>query len=114
MSSHAVGKWHLGANTLSTLPTGRGFETHIGYVNGAEDHFTHTVADAYDFSRNVAPLPELNNTWSTRVFAAEAEAVIAQFGTGGARAGERMFLYLAFQVRELHVHGCIPDSVERV
>jgi len=38
--THAVGKWHCGMSTYSKTPHGRGFDTHFGYFEGAEDHFT--------------------------------------------------------------------------
>lgn len=34
----AVGKWHLGANTVEATPVGRGFSSHTGYWSGAEDY----------------------------------------------------------------------------
>jgi len=38
--THATGKWHCGAATPRHTPHGRGFDTHLGYFDGAEDHFT--------------------------------------------------------------------------
>lgn len=39
-ATHAVGKWHAGMATKAHTPHGRGFDTHLGYFSGAEDHFT--------------------------------------------------------------------------
>ena len=39
-ASHMVGKWHAGAATLGHIPTGRGFESSFGYLDGANDYYT--------------------------------------------------------------------------
>ena len=96
-SSHLVGKYHLGQNTMATLPTSRGFESHRGYLSGAEDYVTHETTGAFDFSDNLRPAVEYNGSFSTRVFTNRAIDIISDFGVGGTRAGESMFLYLAYQ-----------------
>jgi len=34
----AVGKWHCGARSPSNLPINRGFDHHLGFLKGGEDH----------------------------------------------------------------------------
>ena len=94
-SAHMVGKWHLGANTVNATPTGRGFESHVGYWSGAEDYETHTVSNTYDFFDGLTPAVALNNTWSTRIFTDAATAIIAAHAA--APSPPPLFLYLAFQ-----------------
>eukprot|EP00903_Cladosiphon_okamuranus_P015002 g13881.t2 len=43
-TSHMVGKWHLGDHTEAHLPHRRGFETHLGYLSGAETYWTHQIS----------------------------------------------------------------------
>jgi len=42
-STHAFGKWHLGAASRSYLPAARGFDTFFGFLGGAEDYFEHGI-----------------------------------------------------------------------
>lgn len=95
-ATHAVGKWHLGANTVNATPIGRGFDTHLGYWSGAEDYETHMVAGAYDFVDQLSPAVKYNNTFSTTVFAEQAVSIILAQGAMGPTAPP-LFLYLAFQ-----------------
>lgn len=36
--THFVGKGHLGYQTTDHLPINRGFDSHVGYLNAAEDY----------------------------------------------------------------------------
>eukprot|EP00666_Eupelagonemidae_sp_cell4sb_P001837 gene1837-6668_t len=38
--THMLGKWHCGMASHAHTPHGRGFDTSLGYFEGAEDHFT--------------------------------------------------------------------------
>lgn len=47
--SFLIGKWHLGFNTPQCLPLNRGFSSFSpGYINSAQDYFTHTINGNYD------------------------------------------------------------------
>eukprot|EP00045_Choanoeca_perplexa_P013861 m.159069 g.159069 ORF g.159069 m.159069 type:complete len:493 (+) comp16480_c0_seq3:1-1479(+) len=41
-STHHLGKWHLGQIKEGSVPGARGFDTSLGYLGGAEDHYNHT------------------------------------------------------------------------
>ena len=43
-ATHMVGKWHLGHSSISQTPVGRGFETYLGYLGGAESHWGHSYS----------------------------------------------------------------------
>jgi len=86
---------------VNCTPTGRGFETHLGYWCGAEDYTAHSVtADrgtiVYDMQEGLTPRADLNGSWSTEVFAARAVSIISAQAVLGAGAPP-LFLYLAFQ-----------------
>ena len=126
-STHAIGKWHLGyAHKLCTPPF-RGADTWLGYYNGAEDHYTHSLAletdmagntnqscyflrncpRALDISRsnasNVVPTPAFDavGTYGAFLFTAEAEKQIAEYAvlekTEAQRETTPFFMYLAYQ-----------------
>ena len=103
-SAHMVGKYHLGQGSVAQLPTGRGFESYLGYWSGAEDHYTHDTTGAYDFNEGVLPATRFNNSWSTEVFSSAAADVIRGFD---AQHGS-LFLYLAFQ--DVHWPLQAPDA----
>eukprot|EP00929_Paragymnodinium_shiwhaense_P113678 TRINITY_DN81982_c0_g1_i1.p1 TRINITY_DN81982_c0_g1~~TRINITY_DN81982_c0_g1_i1.p1 ORF type:complete len:617 (-),score=56.81 TRINITY_DN81982_c0_g1_i1:356-2116(-) len=41
--THAIGKWHLGYSSWSQTPVGRGFDTHLGYLQGQVDYYNRSV-----------------------------------------------------------------------
>lgn len=41
--SHMIGKWHLGSYNDEYLPSERGFSSFLGYLNGENTYYTHTV-----------------------------------------------------------------------
>eukprot|EP00927_Polykrikos_kofoidii_P050008 TRINITY_DN43973_c0_g1_i1.p1 TRINITY_DN43973_c0_g1~~TRINITY_DN43973_c0_g1_i1.p1 ORF type:complete len:602 (+),score=114.35 TRINITY_DN43973_c0_g1_i1:109-1806(+) len=53
-STNMIGKWHLGSARWSQTPTGRGYDSHYGYLQGQVDYYNRTIA-----SSNLYPLNKL-------------------------------------------------------
>jgi arylsulfatase B len=71
-STHIVGKWHLGHGSVAALPLSRGFDTHLGYWFGVEDHFRHRIYGGYDFQEQLDVATSYKNTFSTPIFTQRA------------------------------------------
>lgn len=96
-----VGKWHCGEWLPEHLPMGQGFMHQYGFYAWGIDYFTKTIVHnaparfaVYDWHRNQKPLNEAG--YSTDLFAAEAERVIAN-----QTPDKPFFLYVPFNA----VHG---------
>jgi len=76
------GKWHVGARSMANVPTSRGFDTHLGFLKGGEDHYTQKSGDGglsfVDLFASGVPAYGQNGTFSAFIYAAEAIRVIKE------------------------------------
>eukprot|EP01059_Diplonema_ambulator_P032664 TRINITY_DN6511_c0_g1_i1.p1 TRINITY_DN6511_c0_g1~~TRINITY_DN6511_c0_g1_i1.p1 ORF type:complete len:490 (+),score=73.82 TRINITY_DN6511_c0_g1_i1:38-1507(+) len=93
-TTHMVGKWHLGQNTVASLPSSRGFSTYLGYWSGAEDYVTHQTVGAYDFANGTETAFEYAGRHSAYTFTEQAVSVMREYGRDPEKP---FFLYLAYQ-----------------
>lgn len=84
-----VGKWHLGHNDPSFLPTKRGFDFQYGHYNGALDYFTHIRDGGHDWHRNDQRNDDQGYT--TDLIAQSAVSVIQEHDRS-----KPLFLYVPF------------------
>jgi len=99
-ATHMVGKVHLGADRWRRTPTFRGFDSFFGYLYGAEDYYTHRLAQGFDLRNDTRracgagcsePVaPRYNGTYSSALFGAEVARLVA---AAGARAGPTFVLF---------------------
>lgn len=84
-----VGKWHLGHNDPSFLPTNRGFDFQYGHYNGALDYFTHIRDGGHDWHRNDRRNDDKG--YATELIAQEAVRVIKEHDPA-----KPLFMYVPF------------------
>lgn len=97
-------------------PTYRGFDSFLGYLEGAEDYWTHSRAaggySGYDFRNGstagaLAPVLKLEQDYSAHIFAREAQRRVRAHNQS-----RPFFLYLAFQ--SVHAPLQAPDRFMRM
>ena len=107
-ATHQLGKWHCGQSSADLLPAGRGFDTSLGYLNGAEDHWNqHRVAcgdqNFVDLYATDRPATDKNGTYGALIYHDEALRLI-----GAHNPATPFFLYLALQIN--HAPLQVPDK----
>lgn len=107
-ATHMVGKWHLGFCKWKYTPTGRGFDSFMGFYTGAQDYYKHTRNGGYDFRFNNSVYYPRKNQYSTKTYAKRA---IEIFKNSDPRK-QPLFLYLSFQ--SVHTPLQVPKRYENM
>jgi arylsulfatase I/J len=121
--SYMLGKGHIGSRSVAHLPINRGFDHHLGFLGGGEDHWQcngrrhscdgnassangvkclcepHPVvpnktAKPVDLWQDDAPAYDLNGTYSCNLYSGKAVSLIEDHAANYADQG--MFLYLPY------------------
>jgi arylsulfatase I/J len=95
-----TGKWHLGARTTANLPINRGFDTHLGFLKGGQDHLnqkdgSESMGLITDIWANHTPAYGKNGTYSTLIYGPEAVRIVEDHPVG--KGAPPLFMYLSFQ-----------------
>ncbi|XP_052786419.1 arylsulfatase B-like [Mya arenaria] len=107
-TTHMVGKWHLGFCNWKYTPTYRGFDSFMGYYNGAEDYYTHVRAKGYDFRYNTSVHHPPAGEYSANVISARAVEILDSVDP----VRDQLYLYLPFQ--SVHSPMQVPERYENI
>ena len=109
--SHHVGKWHAGAAKMEQMPTGRGFKSYLGYLDGFNDYYTEIfplakcngteIVDLWDTDK---PAHGMNGTdYEEAIFKERVLSIINNHNVSSP-----LFLYYAPHL--VHAPLEVPDS----
>jgi len=110
-----LGKWHLGYAHWKDTPTGRGFDSFMGYLQGQNDYFwgymnatgagpNVSESVGYDRWHNRTADWDTFGTWGTDVYLGEIDRILSD----AAASGSPFFLYWANQ--EIHIPLTQPPN----
>ncbi|MFK7850477.1 MAG: arylsulfatase [Akkermansiaceae bacterium] len=111
-----VGKWHLGHNDRSYLPTNRGFDYQYGHYNGAIDYFKLSRDGGHDWHKNDRRSDDKG--YATELTAREAVSIIEKHDPK-----TPLFLYVPFSaphtplqapLKYIDQYSSITDKKKRV
>jgi len=124
--NHAIGKWHLGYAAVEYTPTGRGFETYLGYMQGQCDYYNKSVAgklmpglDFWDVSRTHNPdyrkiAKDSLGKYSLDLYEARFEAIVDKYNksyhTANQRVAHPLFIYYAHQSVHIPLEARVDES----
>jgi arylsulfatase A-like enzyme len=114
--TYGYGKWHAGFWTKKMIPAERGFDHWFGYLQGAQDYYTHN--DACGGGKGLDLRQDTDSSWvhtgnystymyTTRVVE-DIHTHVKTHGTG--KNATPMFVYLAYQA----VHGPLEAPAEAI
>ncbi len=114
--SYMIGKGHIGSRSAANLPINRGFDHHLGFLGGGEDHWTQSNGDVVDLWLDDAPAWGLNGTaYSCDMYSGKAVSLIEDHAANYPAQG--MFMYLPFHVvhepyeaEDRFIDQSIPDK----
>eukprot|EP00043_Microstomoeca_roanoka_P014207 m.140027 g.140027 ORF g.140027 m.140027 type:complete len:203 (+) comp15958_c4_seq15:396-1004(+) len=92
-----AGKWHAGAYTLGQVPTLRGFDYSIGYLNGQEDHYSHFFPQlkGYDFWSDTNVTYGYDGIYGDTIYTTKALEFI--HNVSSANDAQPFFMFIPFQ-----------------
>ncbi len=103
-STHMVGKWHIGYFKKEYMPTFRGFDSFYGYLNGAEDYWTHIRCGGdnfvpgfehfcgIDLHNDTEVVRNQNGSYSARLFTSRVQDIVKNHDQS-----KPLFMYLPYQ-----------------
>ncbi|XP_035694672.1 arylsulfatase B-like [Branchiostoma floridae] len=98
-------KWHLGFCNWNFTPTYRGFDSFYGYYNGAEDYYTHVVANGLDLRDNKDVVKTKSGQYGTYFFTDRVVDIVEKHP-----ADTPLFMYLPYQ--NVHQPLQVPKRFE--
>eukprot|EP01084_Bolivina_argentea_P278740 476338_1 len=114
--NHMIGKWHQGYASFNMTPTGRGFDSHYGFLQGGQSYYNHNMSyewfgleafefTGYDFfdNREVVDPSLTIGVYTEDLFYTRFTEVINAYVISNQK--DPMLMYMSFQT----IHNPIVD-----